>query len=180
MTGKSPGEAKGGPAWLLRRADQAAVAVLLLAGLAASAGWWIAQGGLQGRLIEIERARPQTAQFKVDLNSADWPELVQLPGIGETLARRIVESRRAEGLAVLEAPQEILLANAGQVRALLGGAHDFAQGGRFVGRGGVHGDALGAQGFVEFHGSFPRARRRWILPRQAAGFHWEWPGLLRR
>lgn len=97
MTGKSPGEQKGGPAWLLRRADQAAVAVLVLAGLAASAGWWIAQGGLQGRLIEVERARPQTAQFKVDLNSADWPELVQLPGIGETLARRIVESRQADG-----------------------------------------------------------------------------------
>jgi len=97
MSGKSPGEPKGGPAWLLRRADQAAVAMLVLAGLAASGAWWIAQGGLQGRLIEIDRAQPQTAQFKVDLNSADWPELSQLPGIGETLARRIVESRRAEG-----------------------------------------------------------------------------------
>ena len=26
-----------------------------------------------------------------------WPELTQLPGIGETLARRIVESRRQAG-----------------------------------------------------------------------------------
>jgi competence protein ComEA len=27
----------------------------------------------------------------------DWPELSQLPGIGEALARRIVESRQRDG-----------------------------------------------------------------------------------
>lgn len=82
---------------LLRRADQAAVAVLVLMGLAATAGWWLSQGGLQGRMIEIDRAEIQTASFQVDLNEADWPELAQLPGIGETLARRIVESRGTDG-----------------------------------------------------------------------------------
>jgi competence protein ComEA len=81
----------------LRRADQAAVAVLVLAGLVSTIGWWVAQGGLQGRMVEIERAEPKTATFEVDLNSADWPELVQLPGIGPTLAKRIVESRETDG-----------------------------------------------------------------------------------
>ncbi len=85
------------PYWLLRRADQAAVAVLVLVGLAATVGWWTRQGGWQGRLIEVERAEPQTARFQVDLNRADWPELVQLPRIGPTLARRIVESRQTDG-----------------------------------------------------------------------------------
>jgi len=85
------------PAWLLRRADQAAVAVLVLVALASTAGWWVSQGGWQGSLIEIERAEPQTARFEVDINRADWPELVQLPGIGETLARRILESRETDG-----------------------------------------------------------------------------------
>ena len=33
----------------------------------------------------------------MDINSADWPELLQLPGIGETLAHRIVESRQSRG-----------------------------------------------------------------------------------
>ena len=33
----------------------------------------------------------------MDLNEADWPELAQLPDIGETLARRIVESRNRDG-----------------------------------------------------------------------------------
>ena len=85
------------PNWLLRRADQAAVAGLVLLGLASIGAWWVAHGGCRGRLVEIDRAEPRTAKFEVDLNQADWPELIQLPGIGETLARRIVESRDREG-----------------------------------------------------------------------------------
>ena len=73
------------------------MAVLVLTGLVASVGWWLSQGGLRGRMIEVERARPRTASFQVDPNAADWPELVQLPGIGPTLARRIVESRETDG-----------------------------------------------------------------------------------
>jgi len=82
---------------LLRHADQAVVAILVVAGLAATVGWWLSQGGWQRRLIEVERAQPQVAVFHVDVNRADWPELVQLPGIGPTLARRIVDSRKNEG-----------------------------------------------------------------------------------
>ena len=74
-----------------------AVAALVVVALAAMAGWWIAQGGLGGRLIEIDQAEPLTASFQVDINTADWPELMQLPGIGQTLARRIIESRQKAG-----------------------------------------------------------------------------------
>ena len=97
MFGKPPDDRSSRPTYLLRRADQAVVAVLMLLGLGATVGWWISQGGLQDRLLEIDRAEPQTAEFQVDLNEADWPELVQLPGIGETLAQRIVESRETDG-----------------------------------------------------------------------------------
>jgi competence protein ComEA len=85
------------PRWLLRRADQAAVAALVTVALVAMAGWCIAQGVWSGRLIEIDRAQPLTAQFQVDINAADWPELMQLPGIGPVLAKRIVDSRRTAG-----------------------------------------------------------------------------------
>jgi competence protein ComEA len=88
------------PRWLLRRADQAAVAGLLLIALVSMAGWWIAHGGGRGNLIELERMPRRTAQFQVDLNEADWPELSQLPGVGETLAQRIVDSRETEGAFV--------------------------------------------------------------------------------
>jgi competence protein ComEA len=82
---------------LLRRLDQAAVAALTLAALVTIAGYWLAEGGARGRLIEIDRAPRQAARFRIDINQADWPEFSQLPGVGETLARRIVESRAAEG-----------------------------------------------------------------------------------
>ncbi|HTU26012.1 MAG TPA: helix-hairpin-helix domain-containing protein [Pirellulales bacterium] len=85
------------PQVLLRSADQLAVAVLTLSALVALAGWWIAHGGLQGRLIELEQAPQLSAQFLIDINDADWPELAALPGVGETLARRIVEVRRTRG-----------------------------------------------------------------------------------
>ena len=82
---------------LLRRADQLAVAGLVGCGLVAVAAWWIGQGGLQGRVLEVEHAVPLPADFRIDINTADWPEIAQLPGIGETLSRRIVEFRTAHG-----------------------------------------------------------------------------------
>jgi competence protein ComEA len=85
------------PRWLLRRADQAAVAALVASALVAMIGWWAVHGGWRGKLIEIDRAEPLAARFEVDINTADWPELMQLPGIGPTLAHRIVEVRDTAG-----------------------------------------------------------------------------------
>ena len=85
------------PRWLLHRADQIAVAALVASALVAMVGWWVVHGGWRGRLIEIDRADPLAVHFEVDINSADWPELIQLPGIGPTLAKRIVESRQTAG-----------------------------------------------------------------------------------
>ena len=88
---------KASPAWLLRRADQAAVGSLALAAIVALAFYWHSQGGGRGRLIEIDREPRREVEFSVDINRADWPELAQLPEIGESLARRIVETREARG-----------------------------------------------------------------------------------
>jgi competence protein ComEA len=94
---KKPTRADGNWRPLLRAADQAAVAGLVFLALAGMGGYWIVQGGLRGELIEIDRAEPLVARFQVDVNAATWPELAQLPTIGETLARRIVESRQTGG-----------------------------------------------------------------------------------
>ena len=85
------------PRVLLRRADQLSVAALTLSALVALVGWWISHGGAGGRLIEIEHAPALSAQFLVDINQAAWPELSALPGVGETLAKRIVAVRRDRG-----------------------------------------------------------------------------------
>lgn len=95
MSTKSPQHET--PPWLLKRADQATVGALVLAALLSMSAWWYYRGGADGRLIEIDRAPPRTAQFLVDVNTADWPELAQLPGIGETLAQRIIATRDERG-----------------------------------------------------------------------------------
>ena len=79
---------------LLSRDDQVVVAAALLVALA---GGWLYAGGLRGGLVEIDAAPPLPVAFEVDLNEAAWPELALLPGVGETMARRIVHSRETEG-----------------------------------------------------------------------------------
>jgi competence protein ComEA len=85
------------PRWLLRRGDRLAVAVLAVVAFLATVGWLIAQGGRSGRLSEFNQSEPLTVCFEVDINTADYPELMQLPGIGPTLAQRIVASRQTDG-----------------------------------------------------------------------------------
>jgi competence protein ComEA len=82
---------------LLRRMDQAAVATLVLCSLVGMGLYWFVQGGHRGELIEIDRAEPLTARYLVDINAAEWSEFAELPEVGETLARRIVESRVSAG-----------------------------------------------------------------------------------
>jgi competence protein ComEA len=84
------------PFWL-RAPDQPVIAAAVLVGLSVLAYLWIAQGGPDGRLIDIERQPSREVPFQLDINTADWPELALLPKVGPTLAQRIVESRRDHG-----------------------------------------------------------------------------------
>jgi competence protein ComEA len=85
------------PPVILRRTDQACAAALVAASLLAIAAYWLKEHGRQDDLLHVERDPPAPVEFLVDVNSASWTELSLLPGIGETLAKRIVESRGAEG-----------------------------------------------------------------------------------
>jgi competence protein ComEA len=96
MSTRGPNDSRP-PRLLLRRADQAGIAALVLFALVMIGGYWFTQAVLRRRVIDIEGADPRTAAFQVDINSADWPELAQIPGLGETLARRIVQWRAAHG-----------------------------------------------------------------------------------
>jgi competence protein ComEA len=82
---------------LLRRADQFTAATVLLIALLVMLGLWIYRGGPRGGLIEIDRTPREHVDFKIDVNDADWPEFALLPGVGKTIAQRIVASREAEG-----------------------------------------------------------------------------------
>ncbi len=82
--------------WIARR-DQGSLWVLVCSALVMTTCYWWYLGGHQGKLIEIERATPLQAEFLVDINRADWPEILQLPGLGETLAQRVLAERRDHG-----------------------------------------------------------------------------------
>jgi competence protein ComEA len=100
MAGKrkaKPAKAGSDSQPLLRHADQAVVAGLVILSLVGMAAYFVVQGGFRGGLVEIDRAGPLEARFRVDINQAEWPELSQLPEVGETLARRIVDSRTGVG-----------------------------------------------------------------------------------
>ena len=93
---RNPSEQRWPQLWL-RRADQATVVGIVLLATTAMVGHWLYHGGLRGRMIEVDRVEPGSIIYTVDLNSADWPELTVLPGVGETLARRIVADRDQHG-----------------------------------------------------------------------------------
>lgn len=85
------------PADWLRPRDRRSVAMLTLGGLFLSAAYWWAHGGNRGQLVDIDRAPPLHAQFQVDVNQAEWAELILLPGVGPTLAQRLIDDRRERG-----------------------------------------------------------------------------------
>jgi competence protein ComEA len=85
------------PRYLLRPGDQRTLAALLAGGLALLAAAWCRHGGHRSGLVDIDRAAPLVAKFQVDVNRADWPELIQLPGVGEVLAQRLIAERQQNG-----------------------------------------------------------------------------------
>jgi len=90
-----PDRPKSNP--LLRARDQTSVAVLAASALLLLAAAWWRHGGLRGELVDIDRAPPLIAKFQVDVNRADWPELIQLPGVGQVLAERLIAERQRDG-----------------------------------------------------------------------------------
>jgi competence protein ComEA len=82
---------------LLTPSDQNVLLAMTTSLLLLMCGYWWYQGGNRGDLIEIDRAPPLEASYSVDINRADWPELIQLPGLGETLAKRVLVEREQNG-----------------------------------------------------------------------------------
>ncbi|GAX61140.1 DNA uptake protein and related DNA-binding proteins [Candidatus Scalindua japonica] len=52
--------------------------------------WWLPK-------TEVVDTNPESIKLKIDLNRAEWYELIILPGIGEKKAKAIVEYRKEVG-----------------------------------------------------------------------------------
>ncbi len=81
----------------LRRADQLFLGVLLIALLVLLIAhrWKLSESGKAE--IEITNQQPREYFYSIDINRASWVEWAQLDGIGEKLARRIVDDRSQKG-----------------------------------------------------------------------------------
>lgn len=82
---------------LLTPGDQGAVFALVVLALVFISTSWLVSGGWSEAVVDIDAAVPLKATFQIDINSAGWTELAQLPEIGEALANRIIETREREG-----------------------------------------------------------------------------------
>ena len=58
---------------------------------------WARQSLVGAQLVEIDRLPARTYQFQIDINSATWVEWMQMEGVGDVLARRIVTDRDENG-----------------------------------------------------------------------------------
>ncbi len=93
---------------IIWREHQPYIALLILACLMGMGSYYWHRSTMTHGMIDIDRAPPLQADFKVDVNAADWPELVVLPGVGEKLARAIVECRQENGpFLALEQIQQV-------------------------------------------------------------------------
>jgi len=90
-----PGKSTGGRKTLIERGEQVALLLLALA-VAAGAAWRaVSYWRIGAEPLEVVPEAPPT--YRVNVNAADWPALALVPGLGETLARRIVAERRRRG-----------------------------------------------------------------------------------
>jgi competence protein ComEA len=82
---------------ILRRAEQPFIVIVVGIAVVFILVYWAMRYVNRDRLIEIDRAAPLNAEFKVDINTASWPEIVVLPDVGEATARAIVAARERHG-----------------------------------------------------------------------------------
>ena len=85
------------PASIMPSRSQPLIAFVVAGCLAAGVAWFVAAGGLAGRLVHHDAAPMTDNRFTVDINTAAEAELAQLPGLGPTMARRIIDHRREHG-----------------------------------------------------------------------------------
>jgi competence protein ComEA len=85
------------PRFWLKRTDQSFVAVLLALATGLMFVHWIRISDWGQKPIEVDRLAAQAYEYRIDINRATWVEWAQFDGIGETLARRIVEDRDRNG-----------------------------------------------------------------------------------
>lgn len=83
--------------WVLTNRDQLVVAIGLSIILVLTTAHWIRLSNWGRQTVEIDRQVARQYDYRININDSTWVEWDQLPGIGETLARRIVDDAKHHG-----------------------------------------------------------------------------------
>ena len=81
----------------LKSIEQSALVAALLACAAIIVGYVSFSYSRHDSLINIDEIEYRPARYAVDINTAEWPELANIPGVGPNLAKTIVEHRAEFG-----------------------------------------------------------------------------------
>jgi len=76
---------------------QPLIAGLLFACLIGMSAYFVQRSYVHSGLIDLDRSGSLSADFQVDINTAELGEIVVLPGVGEKLGRAIVDHRTKAG-----------------------------------------------------------------------------------
>jgi len=79
------------------RGDQFFIGITAILALGLMSFQWAQLSGWGMQPIELEQIQPRQYDYRIDINSAEWIEWVQMRGIGETLANRIIEDQKQNG-----------------------------------------------------------------------------------
>ncbi len=83
--------------WGLSVRDCWALLVLSVGCVGLSVWQWGQISGWGKLPVEVQRLPERVYDYRIDINQATWAELMQLPGVGKTLAGRILEYRENHG-----------------------------------------------------------------------------------
>ena len=81
----------------LESIEQSALVAALLACAAIIVGYVSFSYNRHDSLINIDEMEYRSTRYAVDINTAEWPELANIPGVGPNLAKTIVEHRAEFG-----------------------------------------------------------------------------------
>lgn len=82
---------------LIRSREQSSLFLVISICFVALIVYWCCYFPAGGSGLDIRYVEPEKVDFVVDINHSKWPELSLFPGVGEGLARRIVDYRNENG-----------------------------------------------------------------------------------
>jgi competence protein ComEA len=82
---------------ILRRHEQIALFGLLIVCSVILSSYFLHLHLMHNNIIDVDDMDYQAAAYSVDINQAAWPELANIPNIGEKLAKAIIEYRETHG-----------------------------------------------------------------------------------